>query len=125
MDVEKGIPLGILQGAEYEELTAQIQPGDRLLLYTDGIIEAFNEQKVVYGVDRLKKAFQKNTDDSPDQTLDIIMQDLEEFVQRPLDVEPLEDDVTLVSIDFSEEHFTITSTVTSSSPNESTEKHLQ
>ncbi len=100
LDVNRGLPLGIMEDPDYEEVTIQINPGDRLLLYTDGIIEAQNERKVHFGEERLKEILMNNSDLPPDDLLDRIMQELEEFVQRPLDIEPLEDDVTLVTIDF-------------------------
>lgn len=103
LNVNYGLPLGILEDSDYELVTTKIEPGDRLLMYTDGIIEAFNEQKKPYGSERLHKIMLNYLEVSPDDLLDAILDDLEEFVQHPLDIEPLEDDVTLLLIDFN--HF--------------------
>ncbi|RJP25135.1 MAG: HAMP domain-containing protein [Candidatus Omnitrophota bacterium] len=98
--VDRGLPLGIMEEAIYEEVIVQIQPGDRLLLYTDGIIEAHNEKKDFFSEERLEAIVRKNADLPPEDLLDAIMQALEDFVDRPLEIEPLEDDVTLMAIDF-------------------------
>ena len=100
LKVEKGLPLGIVEDPQYEEVTIFIQPGDRLLLFTDGIVEAFNQYKVPYGEERLGQLLRSSIDISPDDLLTRIVDDLQDFVHRPLDVEPLEDDVTLVAVDF-------------------------
>jgi len=52
-----GLPLGILEPYECGESTLRLDPGDTLLLYTDGITEAFNDQKVMFGEARLDAAF--------------------------------------------------------------------
>lgn len=48
-----GVALGVMPGAEYPEHTMRLLPGDRLLLYTDGVTEAFNPADEAYGVERL------------------------------------------------------------------------
>lgn len=53
LDAE-GLILGVQQGALFEELTLQIESGDLLLLYTDGIIEAQGPSGELFGVQRLR-----------------------------------------------------------------------
>jgi sigma-B regulation protein RsbU (phosphoserine phosphatase) len=48
-----GIPLGILKDRAWRQEALQIDPGDLLVLYTDGITEAHNEQAVLFGQERL------------------------------------------------------------------------
>jgi serine phosphatase RsbU (regulator of sigma subunit) len=47
------IPLGIVEGAPIEQSTLLMQPGDRLILLTDGIVEAQNKQRELFGFGRL------------------------------------------------------------------------
>jgi len=47
------LPLGILDDAEYVQVSHSLNPGDRLVLYTDGISEAMNEKDELYGLQRL------------------------------------------------------------------------
>ncbi len=99
LEVNRGLPLGILENHPYEEICVKLKSRDRLFLYTDGIIEACNDDKQPYGINRLKNVIEKYRDSTPKDLLDMIMEELEQYVQRPLDVEPLEDDVTLMALD--------------------------
>jgi len=53
-----GFPLGILEDVGYQETRLNLAPGDSVVLYTDGIVEAMNEQEEMYGFDRLLKVVQ-------------------------------------------------------------------
>jgi sigma-B regulation protein RsbU (phosphoserine phosphatase) len=48
-----GLVLGAMNGIEYPQHTVQLLPGDRLVLYTDGVTEAFNPADEAYGEERL------------------------------------------------------------------------
>ncbi len=55
-----GPPLGILPEGEYENLEAKLEPGDTLVLYTDGITEAENPDEEEYGEQRLEQVCVRN-----------------------------------------------------------------
>lgn len=48
-----GVMLGVRQGVIYQSHTVELQRGDRLILYTDGVTEAFNQSNEPYGEQRL------------------------------------------------------------------------
>jgi serine phosphatase RsbU (regulator of sigma subunit) len=48
-----GLVLGVMPGIDYPNHTAQLLPGDRLVLYTDGVTEAFSPAEEAYGTGRL------------------------------------------------------------------------
>lgn len=50
-----GLPLGVAQGYEYESYTHRIVSGDVLTIFTDGFSEAMNNQRELYGIERLKQ----------------------------------------------------------------------
>ncbi len=50
---EHGMALGVLSGMEYQELTHQLAPGDTLVLYTDGVTDAWNLEQEMFGRERL------------------------------------------------------------------------
>ncbi|HKD73947.1 MAG TPA: anti-sigma factor antagonist, partial [Ktedonobacterales bacterium] len=50
-----GMPLGLMPAMTYDEGEAQLQPGDDVLLYSDGIVEAHNRRREMFGEDRLQQ----------------------------------------------------------------------
>lgn len=55
LQVENGVPLGLMPDYPYECTEIYLQPGDKMFLYTDGLTEAENEIHIQYGEDRLKE----------------------------------------------------------------------
>jgi len=55
LDAALTYPLGIDPANHFEEATIQLQPGDSLLLYTDGITEAWSPDRQMFGLERLKQ----------------------------------------------------------------------
>jgi phosphoserine phosphatase RsbU/P len=49
----EGVPLGLLPGVEYDEITLDLQPGDVVLFASDGILESENAEKEEFGPERL------------------------------------------------------------------------
>jgi phosphoserine phosphatase RsbU/P len=69
----KGGPaLGVIEDAAYEEMEIDFAPGDTLLLYTDGVTEAIDEDDVPFGEDALKDVFQRLGSADPSAVADII-----------------------------------------------------
>ena len=58
-------PLGILEHLDTVGAAGQLQPGECMVLYTDGVIEAFDEDREQFGVDRLDEAI-AHADPDPD-----------------------------------------------------------
>ena len=50
---ESGLPLGVDADSEYQQVSFHLEPGDCLTMFTDGISEAMNPQREIYGFDRL------------------------------------------------------------------------
>jgi sigma-B regulation protein RsbU (phosphoserine phosphatase) len=89
-----GIPTGILKDAKYGEEQIEILPGDVVLLYTDGVTEAMNPRKEIYGMRRLMRIVQQNHKTSSEDIINAIYSDILIF----LDGAPLSDDLTLIVI---------------------------
>ena len=56
--LEASLPLGLIAYSDYSEIAMQMQPGDQLVLYTDGVLEATNpDTKEMFGFERMSKLF--------------------------------------------------------------------
>ena len=89
-----GIPLGILDVATYESATVTLNPGDWLIIFTDGVIEAEDESTAEYGEARLMQCVNANLALGPAQMLYQVMADLDRFVATT----PQHDDITCLLI---------------------------
>jgi sigma-B regulation protein RsbU (phosphoserine phosphatase) len=58
-----------------------MEPGDVLMLYTDGVIEAKNRDCTLYGLERLKKVMIRMKDGSPEELIEAVRADLAEFAK--------------------------------------------
>ncbi|MBN1994872.1 MAG: PP2C family protein-serine/threonine phosphatase [Anaerolineae bacterium] len=94
-----GFPLKAMPNARYQEKAIQLQPGDQLILATDGIIETVNPSREMFGFERLTETIRQSNHTSPEQTLQEIWQAVETFRET---AEQL-DDITVVVIAVSEE----------------------
>jgi serine phosphatase RsbU (regulator of sigma subunit) len=88
-------PLGIIEEKHFQEEHIQLNPGDVLVLYTDGVSESWNLQHEFYGSDHLKR-FLKNLDShlSSKIIIDKIMDDIRKFSQEV----DQHDDITVVVV---------------------------
>jgi phosphoserine phosphatase RsbU/P len=64
--------LALLPSAVYTSTTQPLQPGDRMLLYTDGIIEATNADEEEFGQDRLSHLLLECDGNTAEQTAQLI-----------------------------------------------------
>ena len=73
-------------GVTFDVTDIRLEPGDRVLLYTDGVSERFNNDKTPYGEERLVRQLERHGFDEPGAIIGAIMQDLEAFSgSRPAD----------------------------------------
>jgi len=75
-----GLPLGIDNTATYETGEITLQRGDALILYTDGVVEAFNERGEEFGNPRWLEAIRALPDWSAAESLNFLMRRVDEFV---------------------------------------------
>jgi sigma-B regulation protein RsbU (phosphoserine phosphatase) len=93
-----GLAWGIDPDEKYECNEAGLEPGDLLLLFTDGLSEARNFDGKAYGRERLHQSFKTHGGASPPLTADFIAKQLLWDVRRFTGLAPLGDDLTLVVI---------------------------
>jgi serine phosphatase RsbU (regulator of sigma subunit)/anti-sigma regulatory factor (Ser/Thr protein kinase) len=88
-----GMPLGLLAGMDYPEHEAVLGPGDSVLLYSDGLVEAHDRAGEMFGFPRLRQLMATELPSS--ELLDHLLDELHGFVGRGWDQE---DDITLVAL---------------------------
>ncbi|MCP5495380.1 MAG: SpoIIE family protein phosphatase [Leptospiraceae bacterium] len=93
----EGTFIGALEGAElfYEVKESILYPGDRLLLYTDGLTESFDIAQNMYSEERLLEIFQSTVYMSIQESIDYIKKDWLSFLGN----NKQEDDVTIISLE--------------------------
>jgi phosphoserine phosphatase RsbU/P len=55
-----GLPIGVDDGATFDQHVIDLQPGDRVFLYSDGVLEEMNEQRKLFGLERLESVLINN-----------------------------------------------------------------
>lgn len=90
------IPLGIFKNTNYKSENKNINTNDLLVLYTDGLIEAFNKNKEMFSLNRLINIILKNKELSCNEILEDIKKELSIFLQN----ESITDDTTILLTKF-------------------------
>ncbi len=89
-----GIALGVLPDVHYEETSCRVDNGDALVVYTDGLPEARDQDRQFYGLDRLRRLTVANRMDGAEDLRDRVLEDL---MKHTAGHSP-SDDVTLVVV---------------------------
>lgn len=93
-----GMPLGLLPSSRYDDQTATLEPGDRVLLCSDGLVEAHNEDRELFGFPRTKSSLGEVHKEGPGAVIDHLLTELGHFLG---DHGELEDDITMVALEYS------------------------
>jgi sigma-B regulation protein RsbU (phosphoserine phosphatase) len=86
--------IGGMDGIRYKEYDLQINPGDSIFLYTDGVTEATDANSSLFGIDRMLAALNKAPDEKPNVILDNVKNGINSFVGDA----PQFDDITMLCI---------------------------
>ena len=89
----RGMPLGLMPGMDYEEKTFQFQPGDCALLHSDGLAEAHNPDREMFGFPRVSELAGRGP--SGEELIDLCLTELAAFTGPDAEQE---DDITLVCL---------------------------
>ncbi len=89
-----GMPLGLMPEMRYDEQAITLAPGDSVLFYSDGLVEAHNPRREMFGLSRLRRLMANYLADD-EALIDHLM---EEFTQFAGADSELEDDITLVTL---------------------------
>lgn len=90
-----GMVIGVSDGVDYEEKKVDFNIGDRIIIYTDGLIEARSPEGELFGEKRVNETVLLHIDAPSKELIEIMLSKVRKFMQK----ECFEDDVTIVVID--------------------------
>lgn len=91
-----GFVLGGMEGSKYREYEIQLEKGDKIFVYTNGVPEATNGEKAMFGTERMLEALNRNTDRSPKELLTTVREAVDSFVGGAEQF----DDLTMLCLDY-------------------------
>lgn len=91
-----GFVLGGMEGVQYKEYSVDLKPGAKLFLYTDGVPEATDSEKQLFGIDRMLAALNEKPDSSVNEILKTVRNSVDAFVK---DAEQF-DDLTMLCLEY-------------------------
>lgn len=91
-----GVPIGMMPGMTYENITIQLQPGDRLFLYSDGVTESENDAAEMFGEKRLESLLESTFDSSLETMISLVEQEIIGWTGADV----FEDDVTYLVLEW-------------------------
>ena len=89
-------PLAIMEGTTFQERAFQLNPGDRLFVYTDGVPEAANQENKLFGTDRMLASLNQHAESSLADTLHQLQEDIDGFAEGAMQF----DDITMLIFDY-------------------------
>jgi serine phosphatase RsbU (regulator of sigma subunit)/predicted ester cyclase len=89
----RGMPLGLLPGMDYEEKQTALAPGDGVLLYSDGLIEAHDPRREMFGTLRIEEFVRAHPGGAT--LIDSLLAELEQFTGKAWEQE---DDIALLTL---------------------------
>ncbi len=92
-----GLPVGLIAGAKWTEFDVQVQPGERLLLASDGISECPDQNDNLLDDEGLAKIMRRNARLSGNAFFETLIWDLSKFA----DDRPFPDDISAVLLEYS------------------------
>ena len=93
-----GLFLGGMEFTQYRQNELQLEPGDRLLLYTDGVVEAHDQKDELYGNERLERVLDSTRNCPGEQVLERVFDGVSAFAAGT----PQFDDITMVVLTIKE-----------------------
>ena len=94
--LKPGFVLAGMEGINYKTVSVTFEPGDRLFQYTDGVTEATNAGKELYGQDRLTAVLEKYSSKPLTELLPLVREDIDAFVGEA----PQFDDITMLGFEY-------------------------
>ena len=95
------LPVGVFEGVKYGMQEMQLEPESTMFLYTDGLTEAKNIERKMFGIKRVEEALAANTQLKPQQLLEAVSEKVHEYVGEA----EQSDDLTLLAFRYTPKLF--------------------
>jgi phosphoserine phosphatase RsbU/P len=96
LKLSHGLPLGLYPDKDYKDAKVVLEPGDTIILYTDGVTEMHNSRKEQFGSEKLKESLKKMAHLTPEEIVKKVNSELEVFQDK----QPQHDDICLLAIKY-------------------------
>ena len=94
LNCKKGIPIGVIEDASYENNVLSLDECSMICMYTDGVLEIKNRSKEEYGISRLEKFIKNNYTNNQDVIIEKLKDELKEFSNK----DKYDDDILIVML---------------------------
>lgn len=91
-----GLVIGARATMSYTDYEIVLKPGDKIFVYTDGVAEASNSKKELFGTDRMVEALNKKPDVAPEELLALVREEVDAFVKNAEQF----DDLTMLCLEY-------------------------
>ena len=88
--------VGAMEGLKYKEYEINLKPGSKIFVYTDGVAEAMDTDKRLFGTERMVKALNTFSDNPPKEILMGVRKSVDEFVKEAEQF----DDITMLCVEY-------------------------
>jgi sigma-B regulation protein RsbU (phosphoserine phosphatase) len=97
---EGGLPIGIVDGMDYEDQVIQLQPGDRIFLYSDGVPEAMDENLEQFSMQQMLDIMELGQSRGLEDSVSLLLSSVERWCAK----NGPKDDVTILGLEISDSH---------------------
>ena len=94
LPMPKDFLVGAIEGLEYHDMQMKLEPGETLVMFTDGVNEAMNSEFKMFGDDRLEASLKKCAGQDCQQIIETVRADVAAFVGEA----EQSDDITLFAL---------------------------
>ena len=91
-----GFVVGAMDGLKYKEYEIELEPGAKIFLYTDGVPEADNAEKEMFGAQRMLEELNRNAGETPA----VILSNTREAIRAFAGTEEQFDDITMLCLEY-------------------------
>ena len=95
----RGVPIGFVDDTEYENLTFSFEPGDRLFVFSDGLLDVMDQENILFGNDRLSATLLEHKHEPLNAMLSNLIKSGEAWSRDG----HMQDDVSILAMNFTKE----------------------